>query len=169
VIRLARPDDLARLQDIERAAGQAFRPIGMAAVAEDEPPTMAELRAFQSAGRAWVSVDAGDHPHAYLLAVPLTSSVHVEQVSVDPSHAGHRHGRALLDRAAAWGMAMGLRVVTLTTFADVPWNAPYYASLGFVVVPDAALDAELRAIREHEAAHGLDRWPRVVMRRGGQS
>ena len=49
--------------------------------------------------------------------------------------------------------------------ADVPWNAPYYARLGFrVLAPDQIGDG-LRRIRGHEAALGLDRWPRVVMYR----
>jgi hypothetical protein len=39
VIRLAREEDLPVLRDIERVAGEAFREIGMAAVADDEPPS----------------------------------------------------------------------------------------------------------------------------------
>lgn len=47
----------------------------------------------------------------------------------------------------------------------MPWNAPYYARLGFTVVTD--LTPGLLAIRAREAALGLDAWPRVVMRRDG--
>lgn len=53
----------------------------------------------------------------------------------------------------------------LTTFAEVPWNGPYYARLGFEVLPAERLTEGLRAIRATEAAKGLDAWPRVVMRR----
>jgi hypothetical protein len=42
----------------------------------------------------------------------------------------------LLDRAAADAAAKGLRALTLTTFAEVPWNAPYYARCGFRVLND---------------------------------
>ena len=59
----------------------------------------------------------------------------------------------------------GLPALTLTTFAYVPWNAPYYARCGFRVLDDAEITPGLRAIREQEAALGLDRWPRVCMRR----
>lgn len=59
----------------------------------------------------------------------------------------------------------GLPTLTLTTFADVLWNAPYYARLGFDVIPNRELSAGLRGLREHEAAIGLDAWPRVAMRR----
>ena len=59
----------------------------------------------------------------------------------------------------------GLAAQTLTTFRDVAWNGPYYARLGFTVVPAEALTPGLRELRAAETARGLDRWPRVVMSR----
>jgi len=47
----------------------------------------------------------------------------------------------------------------------VPWNAPYYRRCGFRVIDDEALTPGLRSIQKAEAAHGLNRWPRVVMLR----
>jgi hypothetical protein len=55
--------------------------------------------------------------------------------------------------------------LVLTTFRDVPWNARYYQRLGFVILTDDEVTPGLQAIREHQAAIGLDRWPRVCMRR----
>jgi GNAT superfamily N-acetyltransferase len=165
VIRTAREDDLPALRDVERAAGAAFHDIGMDAVAEDEPPSLAELAAYQSRGRAWVATDARDQPVAYLLLDVVDDEAHVAQVSVDPAHAGRRLGRRLLATAADWAAARGLDALTLTTFAEVPWNAPYYARLGFRVVPDEQLGPQLRGIRADERARGLDAWPRVSMRR----
>lgn len=74
-------------------------------------------------------------------------------------------GRQLLDAAGAWARQQDLTMMTLTTFTDVPWNGPYYARLGFEVVPEKEWTAGQRRIREHEAAVGLDAWPRVVMQR----
>lgn len=59
----------------------------------------------------------------------------------------------------------GLAGLTLTTYAEVPWNAQYYARLGFVTLGEEELTDGLRAIRAHETARGLDVWPRVTMRR----
>jgi ribosomal protein S18 acetylase RimI-like enzyme len=116
-IRPARADELPLLQDIERAAGQPFADIGMTAIAEFEPPSLATLQEYQRDGRAWV---AGAPPQAYLLAMWVDGNLHIEQVSVHPAHAGRGIGRALIEHvAASAGTA-----VTLTTFADVPWNAP---------------------------------------------
>ena len=53
--------------------------------------------------------------------------------------------------------------MTLTTFADVPWNGPLYERLGYRRLADAELGPELRSVRARETAHGLDRWPRIAM------
>ena len=54
--------------------------------------------------------------------------------------------------------------MTLTTFRDVPWNAPFYERLGFCVLDSSELTPELDAVVREEAARGLDRDRRVVMR-----
>lgn len=159
-IRRARADDLPRLREIERAAGRAFAGLGMTAIAEDEPPSLAALEAYRRAGRLWVH---GDPAMAYLIAEPVDGNLHIEQVSVHPDRAGHRLGRALIEHVAA----LAGTPVTLTTFADVPWNAPYYERIGFRRLADADLTGGLRRIRRREAELGLDRWPRVAMRRDG--
>ncbi|WP_030209545.1 GNAT family N-acetyltransferase [Streptomyces sp. NRRL S-87] len=164
-IRAARVDELPLLQDIERAAGLCFRDIGMPEVADDEPLPLDELAGYCRAGLAWVVAGAGDVPAAYLIADRVDGNLHVEQVSVHPDSARRGIGRLLLDHAADHAVRTGAPALTLTTFTQVPWNAPYYARCGFRLVDDSSLTPGLREIREREAAHGLDRWPRACMRR----
>ncbi|MER5179419.1 GNAT family N-acetyltransferase [Streptomyces sp. NPDC002896] len=166
-IRLAAPAELPALQDIERAAGEPFRALGMAVVADDEPPAVEMLERFRRAGRAWVAVDGqgeGD-PVAYLLSATVDGAEYIEQVSVHPRAARRGVGRLLIEHTAERARAEGLATLTLSTFADVPWNAPYYARLGFRIMDEAELTPGLRKIRAAEAEYGLDRWPRVCMRR----
>ncbi|MEU7719204.1 GNAT family N-acetyltransferase [Streptomyces tibetensis] len=163
-IRSAAPAELPALQDIERAAGAVFRDLGMPEIADDEPFALDTLEHYRRAGRCWVAADERNGPAAYLLAEPVDGALHIEQVSVHPRAARRGVGRALLTHATDRAREEGLTALTLTTFTDVPWNAPYYARLGFRILPDADLTPGLRAIRAAEAAHGLDRWPRVCMR-----
>ncbi len=86
-IRPASIDELPRLQDIERAAGQCFRDVGMPEVAEDEPLPVGELARYRHTGLAWVAVDPADVPVAYLIAEPVDGNLHIEQVSVHPDQA----------------------------------------------------------------------------------
>lgn len=170
-------DELPLLCELERAAGAPFAAIGMPEIADDEPPAPHELAHYLDAGVALVAVpDATDLPHVtdlpqqpgpgpiagYLLAEPVDGALHIEQVSVHPDHARRGIGRALIEHLAAGTDAPAL---TLTTFADVPWNAPYYARCGFRPLADHELTPGLREIRRKEAEHGLDRWPRLCMRR----
>ncbi|MFI6012220.1 GNAT family N-acetyltransferase [Streptomyces sp. NPDC051243] len=168
-IRPATPAELPALQDIERAAGTPFRALGMAAIADDEPPALDTLERFRRTGRAWVACadgdGDGDDPTGYLLCEPVDGALHIEQVSVHPDFAHRRIGRALLAYAADRARDEGLTGLTLTTFTEVPWNAPYYTRLGFRALDDTELTPGLRRIRAHEAELGLDEWPRVCMRR----
>ncbi len=165
VIRAVSPDDLPALRDLEREAGTLLRDLGMAAVAADEPPTIAELDRFHEDGRAWVATDQADSPVAYLLVEVVDDDAHVVQVSVHPRYARQLLGAALLDTAAVWAQRRGLTALTLTTYTEVPWNAPYYTRLGFQPLADDQLGSGLRRIHAQEAARGLARWPRMTMRR----
>ena len=136
----------------------------MDAIADDEPPSVAELEAYRVAGRVWVVDGEDGTPLAYVLVDVLDRAAHVEQVSVDPAARGRGLGARLLEHVAAWAASNGMQAVTLTTFRDVPWNAPYYERLGFAVLTEPEIGPELRARREAEAAHGLDPETRVCMR-----
>ena len=71
-------------------------------------------------------------------------------------------GRRLIACVADHARKRGLASLTLTTFRDVPWNAPFYARLGFEMI--TTLTPELREKREEETAHGLAYDARCAMR-----
>lgn len=169
-IRPTAPADLPLLQDIERAAGEPFRTLGMTEIADDEPPALELLERFRKAGHAWIAEGdqvegSGGRPVAYLIGEPVDGAFHIEQVSVHPDAAHRGVGRTLIAYAADRARGQGLTGLTLTTFTEVPWNAPYYERIGFRPLTDPELTPGLRRIRATEAEHGLDRWPRVCMYR----
>lgn len=150
---------------IERDAGALFTTVGMPEIAYDDPGSVPELEPFRADAHAWVAVDADDRPVAYLISAVVDGCAHVEQVSVSPAHAHRGLGAALIDRAAAVASAEGRLALTLTTFRDVPWNAPYYERLGFTVVAPADQGPELAALVAEEAKRIPGDAPRVAMRR----
>jgi GNAT superfamily N-acetyltransferase len=165
VIRAARPDDISGIRDIEVAAGELFRWLGMDAIADDTPLSESELAPYLRDGRAWVATDSADNPIAYILAEPVDGWAHIEQVTVHPSQSRKGLGSALIDHVELWAEGYGLSGMTLTTFRDVPWNAPYYERLGFSPLPEQAWSDGLHRIVQEEVQHGLAAWPRVVMQR----
>jgi GNAT superfamily N-acetyltransferase len=171
-IRLAREDELPLLREVERASGEIFRDIGLAEIADDEPLSLTELGHYQRAGRAWVTTEsggadggAGGKLLAFLLAEPVDGNLHIAQVAVHPAAAGRRLGAALIEHLARLAVADRAPRLTLTTYREVPWNAPYYRTLGFGEIPEPELGPRLRLIRDLERKAGLDRWPRVAMSR----
>ncbi|WP_258229013.1 GNAT family N-acetyltransferase [Arthrobacter sp. HMWF013] len=162
-MRKAKPEDLRGIRDIEVAAGELFRGIGMDAIADDPPPSEAELMDYQREGRAWVATDPTDRPIAYILVDAVEGWAHIEQVTVHPRHSRKGLGGALLDHVARWAREMGFNAITLTTFRDVPWNAPYYERLGFRRHPEKEWSDGLRKIVQRESRDGLDAWPRTVL------
>jgi len=157
--------DIGIAQEIEWAAGLAFIDIGMPEIAADEPFSAEELAPYLAAGRAWVIGPEGERVLGYLIADVVDGFVHIEQVSVHPDAAHQGLGRRLIEHVAARAAGDGVAALTLTTFRDVPWNAPYYERCGFHVIPEPDVGPELRALRAHEATLGLDPARRVCMRR----
>ncbi|MBO8184258.1 GNAT family N-acetyltransferase [Streptomyces spirodelae] len=165
-IRAGTAREFGRLQAIERAAGRWFRDLGMDEIADDEPPSVQCLREYAEADGLWVVTEAAGGPAvAYALTEPVDGCLHIEQLSVHPDQARRGIGRSLLDHLADRAAAGRMPALTLTTFTDVPWNAPYYARLGFRTLDTRELSPGLREIRARESTAGLDRWPRVCMRR----
>lgn len=92
---------------------------------------------------------------AFLAARVEADRLHIDEVDVLRPFQGQGLGRRLIDTATAWARAHGLAALSLTTFRNVPWNAPFYARLGFTEPADADLPASLRQALLYEAARGL--------------
>lgn len=164
-IRSARPDEAGLLREIERAAAQAFIAVGYPALAAGEPTAAGEFRAAAAEDMLAVAVDHDDRPAGFLLAAELDTCLYVQELDVHPEHAGHRLAVRLFAAADAMARQRHLRALTLTTFRQVPWNAPYYTRLGFAPMTDAEIGPDLRMVIERQRAAGLDMANRVAMRR----
>lgn len=155
-IRPALPRDLPLLPEVERSAAQAFTELpGLAWLASSDVLDHAAHQAFLARGDSWVAVDDDDRPIGFLCAQTAGSELHIHELSVHEHAQGKGLGRRLLREAIDAARSRGLQAVTLTTFADVPWNAPFYARLGFTTLTPAQLDERLRGILRDEQAHGL--------------
>ncbi len=163
-VRAAVEGDVEWARVIEVDAGRRFHEVGLGPVAEDDPPSADELAGHVRAGTMWVAELDGE-VIGYAVASIVDDHGHLDQVSVTRMASGRGVGTALLDRVCAWASGVGSEWVTLTTFRDVPWNAPYYSRRGFSILDEAELGPELAAVREMERIGGLEVSPRVAMRR----
>ncbi|WP_231113270.1 GNAT family N-acetyltransferase [Pandoraea pnomenusa] len=165
-VRLATPADVPAMAVVERSAAARFRTLPeLAWLADGEPIAAADQLAWIAAGTAWVATDPDDAPVGLLDAEVFGTALHVWELSVHRSWQGRGIGRALLDAAIGHACEAGLGAVTLTTFRDVAWNAPFYARAGFETINDDTLCARLRAVLARERAAGLSPARRCAMRR----
>lgn len=155
-VRAATAADLQRVPDIDARAEAVFRITGY-----ELPAIDFDVDALEAAAAVLV---VGDPAIGYVQIDVLDGEAHVAQLAVIPRQMRRGHGTRLLDAACRWAGEHGYAAVTLITFADVPWNAPWYARHGFVEVP--APTAALRELRRAEQERGLDDvGRRVVMRK----
>ena len=162
-VRLSRDSDLEVLSAVEKAADSVFLEVGLALIADAEAPDPTSYAASHRAGRLLVASSPEQMVLGFVRLEVVDGQAHVEQVSVHPDFSRQGVGAALLSAAERWAIDAGYRQMTLTTYREVPWNGPYYARLGWVAVPEEACGPELAAIRQQEAAVGLDALPRQAM------
>jgi GNAT superfamily N-acetyltransferase len=163
-ITAARERDLGLLAAIELAAATLL--IGHAPESVlQEATSHRVLEQAQRNGRLWVAL-AGDAPVGFAhVEVVEPNAAHLEELDVCPEHGRRGLGTRLVMHVCEWAAAAGYESVSLATFRDVPWNMPFYARLGFTVVPDSELTPGMRKVVDDERRRGLDPSRRVVMRR----
>ena len=161
-IRPTTLSDVAALSAIERAAAGRFRDIPeLAWLADGEVIPAEQHLNYAERGLSWLAL-ANDQPVGFILAEAHPSSLFIVELSVDLDWQRKGIGRQLIACVADCARKRGLTALTLTTFRDVPWNAPFYARLGFEMM--TRLTPELRQKREEETAHGLAYETRCAMR-----
>lgn len=145
-VRPARPDELAELIEVEIAADRLFPLAGYG-----QMPGPAELADLHEAACILVS---GDPAVGYARIEIVDGQAHLESLSVRPRFMRQGRGSALVRAALDWAAGQGYDRMTLTTFADVPWNGPFYRQLGFTEL--SQLGPGLAAARAAERELGLD-------------
>ncbi len=163
-VRPTRGTDIDRLEAVERSAATLFRALpDLAWIADDHVAGPDTHRTAVAQGLSWVAVNAEDQPVGFLIAaVEDDTDLHVLELSVAADHQGRGAGRTLMQTARREAEARALSALTLTTFAGVAWNAPFYARLGYAALTTETTPAYLREALAAQARHGLT--DRIAMR-----
>jgi ribosomal protein S18 acetylase RimI-like enzyme len=151
-IRPAQARDLPLIAGIEDAGGPQFREHFGPAIHPVLLSPAADGR--QRAAAPGFLLVAGDPPVGFVHVLVLDGHAHLEQLSVLPAHQRRGIGARLVEAAKHEASARGFDRMSLCTYRDVPWNGPYYRSLGFSEVTELA--PYERRLREKERDLGLD-------------
>lgn len=148
----------ARLHEIERAADTLFPPSRLPPGDEVLDSTLL-LQA--ASGGILVVVEHEREVVGASIGVPDGADLHLLQLAVHPEHARRGLGRALL-AATVSRARVRWRAITLTTFADLPFNAPFYQDVGFDWLDEPQASEAIRAALRAERSLGMTQ--RVAMR-----
>ena len=161
-IQPARPEHLPLLGKIETEAAGLFPPGSIPDAARSDCLPIALLEEGREKGRLWVALTAEEIPVGYALLRILDRIALLAQIDVLPAHGRRGIGRELVAQAALAARKEGFSSLWLTTFTHVPWNAPFYARIGFAAEPEDSLPPVIRRILQTERAAGFSN--RTAMR-----
>ncbi len=159
-----------RLLAIEFACSHPFLFVGLQRVTWRSLPSLPNFREALNAGRVWIGGLPSDRPGSsrlgplgFCMAAASDSDLHIDELDVLPSWQNMGLASALLARLAKDAKTQGLTRLTLTTFVDVPWNAPFYAKRGFQVIAPEAGNARVASEWQRLIDKGIDPQSRCVM------
>lgn len=163
-LRVARPDEFEMLVRLDDEAGVLFERIGMTfSFPGDHPFVVAEHARWRAAlacerGRV-IALPQGELA-AFAIFGEVEGLSYLDQLSVRPIRQRRGLGSALVAECVRWASG---RDVWLTTYAHVPWNAPYYRRLGFREVPPSLTPPGLQQVLRNQRAVLPDPEQRIAM------
>jgi GNAT superfamily N-acetyltransferase len=157
-VRAMESSDSDLITGIETASDRLLEPFGLWPLPA-LPPAAKQAEEARTIG----TLVAGRPPFGFARLEQVDGHAHIGQVSVLPEYGRLGIGRTLVEAACGFARRRGDRLITLTTFAGVPFNAPWYRLLGFENLPEPLSPglAQVAADESELATHA----PRVSMGR----
>lgn len=153
-ITLGEQEDIPALIAVDKAASALFEPTGLIDPNALNDHVPAEVFAADiPKERVFVARNAHGWPVGFALISPRGNGIYLDQISVHPDHGQRGIGRELVMTVLAEAEHQKLPHVTLSTFRDLPWNGPFYASLGFREIPRDRLQPFMLELEQAQAPH----------------
>ncbi len=151
-IRLADFDDLALLATIESKAAQLY-PAERIPQPKETLPEKVLLDALKEG--LLFCADYQNELAGFASCHLYGKYLHLDEISVHPDFGRQGLGSALVKRVLEETSNRKLKGCTLTTFADLSWNAPFYEKLGFRVMEKENIPRHVAAMLRDEKSIGL--------------
>lgn len=165
-VLLAEKDQLPAIPGIELAAATMFSERDLPLNIRYRVTEMETLRDAWRRKQLWVALTSDSLPVGFAYTTELDGQAHLEGMDVHPDHGRRGLGKKLFGAVCDWAKECGHTELTLVTFSHLEWNAPYYASLGFVEIATDERSEQLEARISEEQVAGIDVQNRVAMRLG---
>lgn len=162
-IQLAHPDDAASFYEVEEDAGALLAEHPSLADIPLPPSRSASDYKVMIEARQCLVATSKDQVIGIAAARRYGQELHLHELSVIRGFQRQGIGATLLNALKIDARNSGIRAITLHTFREIPWNAPFYEREGFVIIDN--LDAYPRLAKGQQAAVdvGLPREMRCAM------
>jgi predicted N-acetyltransferase YhbS len=162
-IRLARPEDAEAFHLVEEDAAVLLREEPSLAGTVIPPTASADEHARTiRKGRSLAALQ-GERVIGFAAIGTVGRELHLAELSVERAHQRYGVGSLLIRAMMIDARNSGYRAVTLNTYRDIPWNAPFYARFGFVEVENFEGRPHLTESHQGAAAMGLPMERRCAM------
>lgn len=164
-IRAINPLDIEKLIEIEKSAAQVFINIPELAWIAKSPVLSADthLELIINA-YSFAIVSEQDQPVGFLYAKKQGQDLYIIEMDVCRDFQKQGIGRQLIEYAIDYAKQNDFVSLSLTTFAHVVWNRPFYEKLGFQMINQCDLPIYLQNALDNEVAFGFSRGTRCAMR-----
>ena len=129
-IRPVDPSEVDLIPAIERASDRLLEAFWGQPLPPEEPDPDPEPTPAACASGPPTLV-AGRPPVGFARLELVDGHTHLGQISVLAEYGQQGIGTSLVEAGCDWARGRGDQLITLTTFAAVPFNAPWYRRLGF--------------------------------------
>jgi GNAT superfamily N-acetyltransferase len=149
-IRSARIEELTLLAHIEQSAAIRFLDTPYSFLVDAKPLSLGFVQQRFQAGQVWVAVDRQDTVIGFAVTREVDDTLYLQEIDIEPKHGQKGLGYSLVNMVRSWAKLSGYGVMSLSTFRDIPWNAPFYSKLGFRILDESELTAGFQRIRLQE-------------------
>jgi GNAT superfamily N-acetyltransferase len=175
-IRLARKGDMKAIKEVELRAATRFKGTGLIDDLLDHHFDQEILKQLIAESLVWVAEEVPSNqlqgeakpalsgPVGFAIASVLGPIAYLEELAVLSNHGRQGLGRRLVETVAEWARESNFPHLSLSTFVNIPWNAPFYTTLGFEKLPQNRLEKELQEVHILEQKLGLPVDQRTFMR-----
>lgn len=162
-IRLARAEDAEAFHLVEDDAANLLREEPSLAGTLIAPTASASDHARLIAKGRSLAALHGDDIIGFAAISAVGRELHLAELSVARAHQRCEVGSLLLRAMMIDARNSSYRAITLNTYRDIPWNAPFFARFGFVEVENLEGRPHLAQSREDAAAADLPIGRRCAM------
>ncbi|WP_279052141.1 GNAT family N-acetyltransferase [Cedecea davisae] len=165
ILRASTTGDIEALQQVEAAAARRFLAVPELTFLAQAGVTDARThRDAIEQSLSWLVAGSDGRIRGFCYCQPHQSSLYLAEISTHPDFQRTGVGRTLLGAVFEYARRLNVKEVTLTTYRDVPWNAPWYRRHGFERVETHELSVALAECLRHQQEEGLMVLPRCAMR-----